>query len=98
MFINKDINLGELHKMWTEAVQYIKSHHARMFPDPEATPPEPGTTPGNTVLSGQRRKITGLLLIGPKSFIHMKVAFVFHLEIKVQESEGRVERHRIKVL
>lgn len=28
----------------------------------------------------------------------MKVAFVFHLEIKVRESEGRVERHRIKVL
>ncbi len=42
-------------------------------------------------------KITGLLLSGPKSSFQMKVNFAFHLEIKVPESGGRVERHRIHV-
>ncbi len=40
---------------------------------------------------------TGLLLSGPKSSFQMKVNFAFHLEIKVPESGGRVERHRIHV-
>ncbi len=39
----------------------------------------------------------GLLLSGPKSSFQMKVNFAFHLEIKVPESGGRVERHRIHV-
>ncbi len=43
------------------------------------------------------RKRTGLLLSGPKSSFQMKVNFAFHLEIKVPESGGRVERHRIHV-
>ncbi len=38
---------------------------------------------------GLKRKITGLLLSGPKSFFQMKVNFAFHLEIKVPEEEGR---------
>ncbi len=42
-------------------------------------------------------KKTGLLLSGPKSSFQMKVNFAFHLEIKVPESGGRVERHRIHV-
>ncbi len=42
-------------------------------------------------------KRTGLLLSGPKSSFQMKVNFAFHLEIKVPESGGRVERHRIHV-
>ncbi len=50
-----------------------------------------------TVLPGLCRKITGLLLSGPKSSFQMKVNFAFHLEIKVPESGGRVERHRIHV-
>ncbi len=33
----------------------------------------------------------------PKSSFQMKVNFAFHLEIKVPESGGRVERHRIHV-
>ncbi len=37
------------------------------------------------------------LLSGPKSSFQMKVNFAFHLEIKVPESGGRVERHRIHV-
>ncbi len=36
-------------------------------------------------------------LSGPKSSFQMKVNFAFHLEIKVPESGGRVERHRIHV-
>ncbi len=42
-------------------------------------------------------KRTGLLLSGPKSSFQMKVNFAFYLEIKVPESGGRVERHRIHV-
>ncbi len=34
---------------------------------------------------------------GPKSSFQIKVNFAFHLEIKVPESGGRVERHRIHV-
>ncbi len=40
---------------------------------------------------------TGLLLSGPKSSFQMKVNLAFHLEIKVPESGGRMERHRIHV-
>ncbi len=43
------------------------------------------------------RKITGLLLSGPKSSFQMKVNFAFNLEINVPESGGRVERNRIHV-
>ncbi len=35
--------------------------------------------------------------VGPKSSFQMKVNFAFHLEIKVPESGGRVERHKIHV-
>ncbi len=42
-------------------------------------------------------KTPGLLLSGPKSSFQMKVNFAFHLEIKVPESGGREERHRIQV-
>ncbi len=38
-----------------------------------------------------------LLLCGPKSSFQMKVHFAFHLEIKVPESGGRLERYRIHV-
>ncbi len=40
---------------------------------------------------------TGLLLSDPKSSFQMKVNVAFHLEIKVPESGGRVERHIIHV-
>ncbi len=50
-----------------------------------------------SILSGLWRKRTGLLLSGPKSSFRMKVNFAFHLEIKVPESGGRVERHIIHV-
>ncbi len=50
-----------------------------------------------SILPGLKRKRTGLLLSGPKSSFQMKVHFAFNLEIKVPESGGRVERHRIHV-
>ncbi len=50
-----------------------------------------------SILPGLRIKRTRLLLGGPKSSFQMKVHFVFTLEIKVPESGGRVERHRIHV-
>ncbi len=50
-----------------------------------------------SILPGLRRKITGLLLSGPKFSFQINVNFAFNLEIKVPESEGRVDRHRIHV-
>ncbi len=44
------------------------------------------------VLPGLRRRRTGLLPSGPKSSFQMRASFVFHLEIKVLESGGRVEK------
>ncbi len=44
------------------------------------------------VLPGLRRRRTGLLPNGPKSSFKMRVSFVFHLETKVLESGGRVEK------
>ncbi len=43
------------------------------------------------VLPGLRRR-TGLLPSCPKSSFQMRASFVFHLETKVQESGGRVEK------
>ena len=50
-----------------------------------------------SVLPGLRRKRTGPLLSGPKSSFQMEVNFAFHLEIKVPESGGIMERERIQV-
>ncbi len=44
------------------------------------------------VLSGLRRRRTVLLPSGPKSSFQMRASFVFHLETKVLESGGRVEK------
>ncbi len=41
---------------------------------------------------GLRRRRTGLLPSGPKSSFQMRTSFVFHLETKVLESGGRVEK------
>ncbi len=50
-----------------------------------------------SILPGLRRKRTGVFLSGPKSSFQMKVHFAFHLEIRVPESGGRMERHEIHV-
>ncbi len=44
------------------------------------------------ILPGLRRRRTGLLPSGPKSSFQMRAKFVFHLETKVLESGGRVEK------
>ncbi len=44
------------------------------------------------VLPGLRRRRTGLLPSDPKSSFQMRASFVFHLETKVLESGGRVEK------
>ncbi len=77
--------------------QCIKSHHAQTSSGKGL--PSHFLTRDNvrSVLPGLWRKRTGLLLSGPKSSFQMKVNFAFHLEIKVPESGGRVERHRIHV-
>ncbi len=76
--------------------QCIKSHHAQTSSGKGLpTTSEPETTSEASYLGCG--KITGLLLSGPKSSFQMKVNFAFHLEIKVPESGGRVERHRIHV-
>ncbi len=44
------------------------------------------------VLPGLRRRRTGLLPSGPKSSFQMRASFVFHLETKVLESGGKLEK------
>ncbi len=44
------------------------------------------------VLPGLRRRRTGLLPSGPKSSFQMRASLVFHLETKVLESGGRLEK------
>ncbi len=44
------------------------------------------------ILPGLRRRRTGLLPSGPKSSFQMRASFVLHLETKVLESGGRVEK------
>ncbi len=48
-------------------------------------------------LTWAKEKKIALLLSGPKSSFQMKVNFAFNFEIKVPESGGRVEKHRIHV-
>ncbi len=77
--------------------QCIKSHHAQTSSG-KGLPSHFWTTDNvRSILPGLWKKITGLLLSGPKSSFQMKVNFAFNLEIKVPESGGRVERHRIHV-
>ncbi len=77
--------------------QCIKSHHAQTSSG-KGLPSHFWTRDiVRSILPRLWRKRTGLLLSGPKSSFQMKVNFAFHLEIKVPESGGRVERHRIHV-
>ncbi len=63
--------------------QGIKSHHTQTC---QATLVIRG------ILPGLRSRRTGLLPSGPKSSFQMRASFVFHLETKVLESGGRVEK------
>ncbi len=64
--------------------QCIKSHHAQTSSG-KGLPSHFWTRDNiRSILPGLWRKITGLLLSGPKSSFQMKVNFAFHLEIKVR--------------
>ncbi len=77
--------------------QCIKSHHAQTSSG-KGLPSHFWTRDNvRSILPGLWRKRNGLLLSGPKSSFQMKANFAFNLEIKVPESGGRVERHRIHV-
>ncbi len=75
---NRFKNLGELHKEWTEAG--FKASRA--------------TTHRRVKEFGYSCHIPLVkpLLSGPKSSFQMRASFVFHLETKVLESGGRVEK------
>ncbi len=77
--------------------QCIKSHHAQTSSGKGLPSHFWNRNIVRSILPGLRRKKTGLLLSGPKSSFQMKVNFAFHLETKVPESGGWVERHRIHV-
>ncbi len=83
---NRFKNLGELHKQWTEAV--VKASRA---PHTDVSR-NLATVVIRGILPGLRRRRTGLLPSGPKSSFQMRASFVFHLETKVLESGGRVDK------
>ncbi len=75
----------ELHKEWTEAgVKASRAPHTDVSRNL-------ATVVVRGVLPGLRRR-TGLLLSDLKSSFQMRARFVFHLETKVLESGGRVEK------
>ncbi len=80
---NQFKNLGELHKEWTEAG--VKSTTHRRVE-------EFGYSCHQRRLTWAKRRRTGLLPSGTKSSFQMRASFVFHLETKVLESGGRVEK------
>ncbi len=83
---NQFKNLGELHKEWTEAgVKASRGPHTDVSRNLS-------TVVVRGVLPGLRRRRTGLLPSGPKSSFQIRASFVFHLETKVLESGGRVEK------
>ncbi len=83
---NRFKNLGELHKEWTETgVKASRAPHTDVSRNL-------ATVVVRGVLPGLRRRRTGLLTSGPKSSFQMRASFVFHLENKVLESGGRVEK------
>ncbi len=83
---NRFKNLGKLHMEWTEAgVKASRAPHTDMSSNL-------ATVVFRGVLPALRRRRTGLLFSGSKSSFQMKASFVFHLETKVLESGGRVEK------
>ncbi len=86
---NQFKNLGELHEEWTEAgVKTSRAPHTDVSRNL-------ASVVIRGVLPGLRRRRTGLLPRGPKSSFQMRANFVFHLETKVLESGGRVEKPKL---
>ncbi len=97
-------NVGEIHKEWTAAgVSASRTTTHRRMQDMGFSCRIPCVKPLLNNRQRQKRlawaktKKTGLLLSGPKLCSLMKVNFAFPLEIRVPESGGREERHRIHV-
>ncbi len=84
-------NLGELQKEWTEAG--VKASRATTH----RCVKEFGYSCHQRRLTWAKRRRTGLLPSGPKSSFQMRASFVFHLETKVLESGGRVEKLIVQV-
>ncbi len=97
-------NVGEIHKEWTAAGVSASrtTTHGRMQ-DMGFSCRIPCVKPLLNNRQRQKRlawakdKRTGLLLSGPKLCSLMKVNFAFPLQIRVPESVGREERHRIHI-
>ncbi len=77
--------------------QSIKSHHAQTSSGKGLPSHFWNRNIVRSILPGLKRKRTGLLLSGAKSSFQMNVNVAYNLEIKVPESGGRVEMHRIHV-
>ncbi len=95
-------NVGEIHKEWTAAGVSASrtTTHRRMQDMGFSCPcvkPLLNNRQRQKRLAWAKTKRTGLLLSGPKLCSLMKVNFAFPLEIRVPESGGREERHRIHV-
>ncbi len=71
-------HLGELHKEWTEAG--VSASRVTVLRHLQEKEHFWNRNIVRSILPGIRRKITGLLLSGPKSSLKMKVNFAFHLE------------------
>ncbi len=82
---NRFKNLDELHKDWTDAG--VKASRATTHRRVK----EFGYSCRHRHFTWASRR-TGLLPSGPKSSFQMRASFVFHLETKVLESGGRVEK------
>ncbi len=76
---------SDVCKTWVSAVAFLVSSHSWT------------TDSVRSISPGLKTKRTGLLLSSPKLCSLMKVNFAFPLEIRVPESGGREERHRIHV-
>ncbi len=87
---NRFKNLGELHEERTEAA--VKASRATTHRRVN----EFGYSCRQMRLTWTKRR-TGLLPSGPKSSFQMRASFVFHLETKVLESGGRVEKLKAQV-
>ncbi|KAI2668177.1 Degenerin-like protein asic-1 [Labeo rohita] len=86
---NRFKNLGELHKEWTEAgVKASRATTHRRVKEFGCSCRIPLVKPLLNHRQRQRR---------PKSSFQMRASFVFHLETKVLESGGRVDKLRAQV-
>ncbi len=83
---NRFINLGELHKKWTEAG--VKASRATTHRRVK----EFGYSCRQRCLNWSKDNNNWTLSSGPKSSFQMRASFVFNLETKVLESGGRVEK------